>query len=360
MLKYRGSQVVRVGLLGSVLIALVIAVGLAPERLTNWATAVRYHALFADSGGLAVGNNVMVSGVAVGIVTDIGLHDTDALVTFTVPGSIPLGSQTTAHVRTGSLLGQRVLTLESSGATVLKPRAVIPDTRTFAPYSLTDAVGELTANTAGTDTAALGQSLDTLSDTIDRIAPQLGPTFDGLTSVSRAINERNQSLADLLRSADDVTTILSDRSRQLSTLILDADELVGVLSERRWAIMELLAQTSAMATEVAGLVHDNEQELAPTLDRLNSVAAVLERNRDNIAKALPGLAKYQVTLGETVASGPYYSAYIPNLDLAQALQPFFDYAFGFRRGTDAGQPPDNAGPRAELPIPYNGIPQGPH
>ena len=54
-----------------------------------------------------------VSGVKAGTVTAIRLHDTDALVTFTVNGNIPLGSATTAHVRTGTLLGQRVLTLES-------------------------------------------------------------------------------------------------------------------------------------------------------------------------------------------------------------------------------------------------------
>ena len=360
MLKYRGPQLVRAGFMGAVLIALVVAVGLSPERLVSWASSVRYQALFTDAGGLAMGNNVTVSGVKAGTVTAIRLHDTDALVTFSVDGRIPLGSATTAHVRTGSLLGQRVLTLESTGETTMRPGEIIPDTRTFAPYSLTDAVGELTANTAGTDTAALSESLDTLSATIDQIAPHLGPTFDGLTRVSEALNQRNTALAHLLKSGDEVTPILADRSQQLNTLILDANDLVEVLSQRRWAIMELLAHTSAVAREVSGLVHDNEQELAPTLDRLNSVVAVLERNRDNIAKALPGLAKYQVTLGETVASGPYYSAYIPNLDLAQVLQPFFDYAFGFRRGTDAGQPPDNAGPRAELPIPYNGIPEGPH
>jgi phospholipid/cholesterol/gamma-HCH transport system substrate-binding protein len=66
-----------------------------------------------------------------------------------------------------------------------------------------------------------------------------------------------------------------------------------------------------------------------------------------------------VTLGETVANGAGYNALVANLDLAQTLQPFFDYAFGFRRGVDAGQPPDNAGPRAELPIPYNAIPEVP-
>jgi phospholipid/cholesterol/gamma-HCH transport system substrate-binding protein len=84
---------------------------------------------------------------------------------------------------------------------------------------------------------------------------------------------------------------------------------------------------------------------------------MLEKNRDNIAKALPGLAKYELTQGEIVANGAYYNALIPNISPAQILQPFLDYVFGFRRGVDAGQPPDNAGPRAEIPFPVNGIPQ---
>ena len=37
---------------------------------------------------------------------------------------------------------------------------------------------------------------------------------------------------------------------------------------------------------------------------------------------------------------------------------FLDYALGYRRGVNAGQPPDTAGPRAEFPFPYNGIPGG--
>ena len=113
-----------------------------------------------------------------------------------------------------------------------------------------------------------------------------------------------------------------------------------------------------MAEELTGLVADNEKQLAPTLEKLNAVTAMLEKNRDNIAKALPGLTKYQVTQGETVSNGFYYNAYIPNLSPAQILQPFLDYAFGFRRGTDAGQPPDNAGPRAEFPSPTTGFPGG--
>jgi phospholipid/cholesterol/gamma-HCH transport system substrate-binding protein len=359
MRRYRGPQMIRNGFIGVVLAVLVVAVGLAPERITSWATSVRYQAVFADASGLAVGNSVTVSGMKVGSVTDVSLEEPHAVVRFTVDGRTALGSTTTAHIRTGTLLGERVLTLESSGDGLLRPNSTIPVPRTFSPYSLTDAVSDLTTNTEGTDTASLNQSLDTLSATLDQIAPQLGSTFDGVTRISRALADRNEALAELFRSGRNVTTVLSERTQQVNTLILNANDLVAVLSDRRHALVELLAHTSAVAREVTGLVHDNETELAPTLEKLNTVLAMLERQRDNISKALPGLAKFQVTLGETVASGPYYTAYIPNLDLPPIIQPFLDYAFGFRRGVNAGQPPDNVGPRAEIPFPYNGIPEEP-
>jgi phospholipid/cholesterol/gamma-HCH transport system substrate-binding protein len=250
-----------------------------------------------------------------------------------------------------------VLTLESAGRATLRSSDVIPVSRTSSPYSLTEAVSDLTTYTAATDTQTLNQSLDTLSGTIDQIAPQLGPTFDGLTRLSRSLNERNDSLGELLKTAGDVTGILSQRSQQVNTLILNANDLLAVLVARRQAIVNLLANTSAVAQQLSGLVHDDEAKLAPALEKINSVTAMLEKNRDNIGKALPGLAKFETEQGEAVSSGFYYQAYIPNLTPAQLLQPFFDYAFGFRRGVNAGQPPDNAGPRAELPFPYNGIPQ---
>ena len=358
MLKYRDSNLFRAGFIGAVLILLVIAVGLQPERLVQLATSVRHQAVFSEAGGITVGNDVTISGIKVGSVTDVALDNGDALVTFTTAGRYPLGSQTTAHIRTGSLLGERVITLESAGSGTLHASDVIPTTRTSSPYSLTEAVSDLTSNTAGTDTASLNQSLDTLSATIDQLAPKLGPTFDGLSRLSRSLNSRNENLAGLFKSAADVTTVLGQRSQQLNTLILNANDLLGVLNDRREAIVDLLANTSAVSQQLTGLVADNEKTLAPTLERLNSVVAVLEKNKDNIAKMLPNVKKFILSEGETLANGPYYNAYVPNLQPAQLLQPFMDYAFGFRRGVNAGQPADTAGPRAELPLPYNGIPGG--
>jgi phospholipid/cholesterol/gamma-HCH transport system substrate-binding protein len=357
MLKYRGSNLVRAGIIGVALAILVIAIGLQPEKLAQWATSLRYQALFSEAGGLAPGNDVTVSGIKVGSVSSVKLDNGDALVNFTIDGRYALGSDTTAHIRTGTLLGERVLALESEGSGTLSPNSVIPITRTSSPYSLTDAVNDLTTNTAGTDTQQLNQSLDTLADTLNQISPQLGPTFDGVSRLSKSLNGRNQSLAELLKTAGDVTGIFSERSAQVNTLILNANDLIGVLNERRYAITSLLSATSAVSKELTGLVADNEKTLAPALEKLNRVTAMLEKNRDDLAKMLPGAAKYYLTQGEIVSNGPYYNALVPNLVFGQLLQPFLDYAFGFRRGVNAGQPPDDAGPRAEIPFPVNGIPQ---
>jgi phospholipid/cholesterol/gamma-HCH transport system substrate-binding protein len=358
MLKYRGSSLIRPGIIGVVLIVLVITVGLQPEKLMSWATSIRYHALFAEAGGLTVGNEVRISGLKIGSVSDVSLQRSKVAVTFVVDAKVRLGSESTAHIRTGTLLGQRVLTLESAGSGALHSSDVIPVSRTSSPYSLTEAVSDLTTNTAGTDTASVNRSLDSLSETIDQIAPQLGSTFDGFSRLSRSVNSRNETLRELLKGASQVSGVVGERSQQLNTLVLNANDLIGMLNARRGAIVRLLASISAVARELTGLVADNEKELAPALEKLNSVTAMLEKNRDNIAKALPGLAKYQVTQGESVANGFYYNAYEPNLAPAQLLQPFMDYVFGFRRGVNAGQPPDNAGPRAEIPLPFNGIPGG--
>ena len=62
MLRYRGSQLIRPGFIGVVLVLLVIAVGLQPEKLWSWATSIRYQALFTEAGGINEGNDVTLSG----------------------------------------------------------------------------------------------------------------------------------------------------------------------------------------------------------------------------------------------------------------------------------------------------------
>jgi phospholipid/cholesterol/gamma-HCH transport system substrate-binding protein len=360
MLKYRGTGLIKAGFIGAVLIGMLILVGLSPDRIVSLATDVRYQALFSEAGGLATGNAVTVSGMKVGTVSNVSLHNGDALVTFTMKGNVPLGTDTSAHIRTGTLLGERVLTLESAGGGSMHPLDVIPISRTSSPYSLTQAVSDFTAYADQTNTATLNQSLDTLSATLNQIAPQLGPTFDAVSRLSQSFNNRNTSLADLLKSASAVTGILSERSQQVNKLILNSDDLLQVLAGRRQEIVQLLAATSMVSKQLSGLVHDNESKLAPALQKLNSVTSVLEKNRDNVEKALPGLAKFQITVGEAISSMYAYSAFVPNVSMPQLFEPFLDYLWGFRTfDTTRGPGFPSPVPRSLLQQLYNGAPPCP-
>ena len=86
------------------------------QKLASWARSVRYQALFADAGGLTAGNDVTISGIKVGSVSNVGLQGRNALVTFASTDGVPgVGHDSTRA--TGTLLGERVLTLESTGTT---------------------------------------------------------------------------------------------------------------------------------------------------------------------------------------------------------------------------------------------------
>ena len=127
--------------------------------------SLRYQALFSEAGGLAAGNDVTVSGIKVGTVSSIELDNGDALVAFTIDRQVRarLGNHRAhphrnAARRAGIGPGVR-------GHRHARPQVrSFPRPRTSSPYSLTDAVSDLTANTAATDTDSLNQSLDTLAD----------------------------------------------------------------------------------------------------------------------------------------------------------------------------------------------------
>lgn len=74
------------------------------------------------------------------------------MITFTTEGKQQLGLLTSAHIRTGSLLGERVSRWSPKAKGTLRSTDVIPDVEDVVASFPTDAVSELTTNTAGTDT----------------------------------------------------------------------------------------------------------------------------------------------------------------------------------------------------------------
>ena len=315
---------IRGGIVGIVVAAAVVVATLNYDKLQFLRDGIEYSANFTDAGGLVPGDRVQVAGIEVGNVEHVELDGKQVLVTFTVKEGIQLGEETSAAIKTNTVLGRRSLALTPSGTGKLTKDEPIPVDRTTAPYSLNDALGDLSAEVHDLDTKQVNEALDVLSTALKDTPAPLRETLDGVTRLSKALNDRDQSLRDLLTKAQGVTKILADRGDQINALLLDGNDLLGALELRRSAISELITNISGVSQQLSGLVHDNEEQIGPTLEKLNSVTALLIRNKDNLSRALDGLGPYATALGEAVASGPYFQAFVQNYGSGKMLQGLVD------------------------------------
>jgi len=137
------------------------------------------------------------------------------------------------------------------------------------------------------------------------------------------------------------------------------------LNSQRAALDHISNNLSAVAKQITGFIAENRQTLRPALDKLNGVLTMVDNRKERVQKALVGLNRYALGLGESVSSGPFFKAYVANLVPGQFIQPFIDAAFSDlgldpnvllpsqRSDPQVGQP---ATP--PLPIPYPRTGQG--
>ncbi|MGW4842255.1 MCE family protein [Nocardia brasiliensis] len=317
------SRVVTIGIVGLVVAVCVALSALQFDRLPFIRGGATYTAFFGDAGGLLPGDPVQVAGVRTGRVDEVQLDGAKVLVRFTLDESIRLGDKTSAAIKTNTVLGRKSLELTPTGAGSLRRDDTIPLDRTTSPYSLNDALGDLGRTVQGLDMDQVDKTLDTLSATFADTPAPLRAALDGVTALSRSINARDQALSDLLVRAQSVTKILADRSNQINALLLDGNNLLGELDRRRGAIGQLIVYVNEVAKQLSGLVNDNEAQLKPALDKLNSVLGLLQRNRQNLSDALDSLGPYAAALGEQVGNGPWFNAYVVNASSTE-LQPLVD------------------------------------
>jgi phospholipid/cholesterol/gamma-HCH transport system substrate-binding protein len=273
---------------------------------------VTYRAYFSESAGLAAGNEVRVAGVKVGKVTAVELAGDQVDIAFRVRDTW-LGDQTSASIGIKTLLGEKYLDLAPAGGAPLDPDVTIPRERTLAPFDVSEAVGTLSETVDRIDTGQLAKSFEVVADTFKDTPPHLKGALDGLSDLSKTISSRDRQLVDLAANASQVSKTLADRDGELRKLISDGTLLLGELQLRREAISALLTGTRKLADELRGLVADNTAQLKPTLEQLDRVTTILQRNQDNLSAALASMAPFVRVFGNTVGNGRWFEGYLCGL-----------------------------------------------
>ena len=114
--------------------------------------------------------------------------------------------------------------------------------------------------------------------------------------------------------------------------MVNAQSLLGAINERNYAVSMLLERVGQFSEQVKGFIDDNPN-LNRVLEQLRTISDVLRDRRLDLMQTLTTVAKFVASLGEAVASGPYFKVMLVNLLPYQILQPFVDAAFK-KRGID--------------------------
>lgn len=321
-----------VGAVGIGVVMVAAAVSQNYTILPMFNRGQEYSAHFAEAGGLESGSFVEMSGVRVGKVSSVELDGPRVLVKFRA-ADIHLGDRSEAAIKLAGVLGTRYLQLTPRGNG--EQTGPIPLERTTPPYELPDAIGDLTTTISGLDTGQLSDSLAALADTFSDTRPQLKVAIEGVARVSDTLDKRDEQLRNLLGNANKVTTVLAERSDEIVRLVTNTNALLVQLRSQSGALDHISNDLANLADQLKAFIADNREALQPALEKLNGVLEIVDNRKEAVQQAIAGLNRYALGLGEAVASGPFFKAYLVNLLPGQFVQPFIDAAF-----SDLGMDPN--------------------
>lgn len=310
MKPFRERNPVMIGLIGFTGLALTIIGAFKADQLPLIGGGDTYYANFTEAGGLKVGQEVRVAGVAVGNVKGIDLEGNHVKVKFVLDKGTDFGTESGAEIRVKTLLGSMFMALTPKGPGQLPKNSTIPVDRTLAPYDVVQAFSDLSATTDQIDIPQLAQSLDALSEISQDTPEEFRGAIRGVSNLSRNLAARDDQVNSLLVGLKKVTGVLNSRNNELETLFEDSDVLFQAIAARRESIHNLLVSTTSLSNQLRGLVKDTRSDLKPALTQLKTVTAMLRRNENSLDEALRVMGPFDRVFANALGTGPWFDTYL--------------------------------------------------
>ncbi len=314
MRRFRERNPLALAVIGTGLIGLAVVGAVNFGRLPFVSDATTYQAEFPDAAGLNPGDIVMVAGVSEGTVRGLALDGAHVRVSFTVNGSVDLGTTTAVAAKVLTPIGQEYLAVSPAGAGRLAPGGVIPTARTSEPSTLVGDLAQFSQQTQQVNLAQLEQALNVTSQDLEGTpGSTTAAALSGLAQLSSAIASRQGELSQFVQQAQQLTATLVAHRSELVDLVGQSDLVLQVLDQRRQAITTLLASTTTLSQEVGSLLSTHQAQLGPLLGDLQTVTGVLAKDSTDLANALPLLAGFERYAANVTGSGTFGDVVMPTL-----------------------------------------------
>ncbi|CAM4182074.1 virulence factor Mce family protein [Mycobacterium basiliense] len=305
------AMIIKFGVFAAVMILLTVFLFFIFGQYRTGATNA-YSAVFNDVSRLKPGETVRVAGVRVGTVNSVSLRaDKKVLVQFDTDRGVVLSTGTRAVVRYLNLVGDRYLELvDGPGSTkALPPGGQIPIDRTAPALDLDLLLGGLKPVTQGLNP----QDVNALSAALIEVFQGEGGTLESLlnktSSFSNTLADNNETVQALIDNLNVVVGAVDKDGAKFSDAIDRLERLVSALSQDRDTIGAAITALDNGTASIADLLGRARAPLAGTVDQLNRLAPLLDKDKNLIdisLQKLPDNYRKLTRLGSYGAWFPYY------------------------------------------------------
>ena len=272
---------VKFGVFGAVMVLLTAALFFIFGQYRT-GTAADYSAVFTDVSSLKRGDSVRVAGIRVGTVNDVSLQpDNTVLVDFDAGSDVKLTTGTKVSVRYLNLVGDRYLELvDGPGSTRIQPPGTrIERDRTESALDLDLLLGGLKPVIQGLNPQDVNALTNSLIQILQGQSGNVESLFAKTASFTNAVADNGQTVQQLIDNLNQVVSTLAKDGDKFSGAVGQLEQLITGLSQDRDPIGEAVAALDTGTASVADLLTQARPPLAGTVDQLNRVAPLLDKDK---------------------------------------------------------------------------------
>jgi phospholipid/cholesterol/gamma-HCH transport system substrate-binding protein len=256
----------------------------------------------ANAGGLFQNADVDYRGVSIGRVGALSLTATGVQASLDISDSAPpIPAQLKASVADLSAVGEQYVDLrpQADQGPYLASGSVIPERDTQLPLPVTTVLESINQLATSVPLRALRQVTNDLGTAFGGQGGNLQQLVDGSYSLVKASSQNLPQQVGLINAARTVLRTQVSETQALDSFGASARQLAATLAASNADIRKLIVQGPRAATQVAGLLTDNNPGLAVMIANLLTTSELTATRGSALAELLSALPA-DIAAGSTV------------------------------------------------------------
>lgn len=299
----------------AVVLTFALIAGIAICLIGPWRQQrVHATALFANSNGLYVGDQVRILGIPVGEIDNITPGRDGATVSFWYDARYDVPADAQAAILSPGLVSARVvqLTPPYSGGPTLPTGATIPLTRTAVPAEyddLREQLEKLNQSLQPTQPGGVSPAGAAISTAAANVRGQGADIRAALTELSEAMSALGDHSGDIVGTVKSLSVLVSalQSSRDvLGQLNENLSAVTGLIDQDPAALGNAVRDLDTALVDIEGFLADNHDTIGTSVDKITSITTAIHTALPDLKQILHvapnGLANFNATYRPHTAS----------------------------------------------------------